>query len=160
MDKMLNHIFHRCEKCFYAVKTSAEFVQKQIVCPYDGEDMHHHYVENMSIFSNLAEWEESGREGYYSLALGRVVESKNEEEVIMEQRGFIKESKLKKAQEKDWYDKWWKAQNAKEEEIARLTAIYHEGLAKGLTKEEAITKAFTAEDALSGKLDTLFKNGE
>jgi len=77
----------------------------------------------------------------------------------MAERGFVKESKLKQAQEDDWYEKWWKAQNEKEAEIRRLTDIYNKALEEGKTKEEAITLAFSAEDALSGKLDKLFRKG-
>lgn len=152
-------IFHRCEKCFYAVKTGDEYRQKQITCPYDGEDMLHHYNVDMSIFTNLEEFISSERPGWYSLALGRIVDSKQVEEDIMKSRGFVKESELKQNTSDDWYEKWWEAQNAKEEEIHRLTNIYKQALEEGKTKEEAITIAFSAEDALSGKLDKLFKKG-
>lgn len=153
-------IFHRCPKCFYAVKTGDEYSTKQITCPYDeGEDMLHHYTETMSIFTNYEEFVQSDRPGYYSLALGRIVPSKQSEEDVMKKRGFVKESSLKQAQDDDWYEKWWEAQNAKEAEINRLTTIYNKALEEGKTKEEAITMAFSAEDALSGHLDKLFKKG-
>jgi len=153
-------IFHRCETCYYAVKTGDDHKYKQFTCPYDGDVMLHHYVDEMSIFTNLEDWIAKGKKGYYSLALGRAVENKQEEEKIMKDRGFIKESDLKQATADDWYDKWWEVENAKEEEIQRLMEIYNNALSEGKTKEEAIAEAFTAEDCLSGHLDNLFKRGE
>tara|TARA_R110002126_G_scaffold3131_2_gene17539 strand:+ start:615 stop:1076 length:462 start_codon:yes stop_codon:yes gene_type:complete len=150
-------IYHRCETCFYSVKTGDEYRQKQITCPYDEDTMLHHYVDDMSIFTNFEEFTSSDRPGYYSLALGRIVDSKGDEEEIMKERGFVKESEL--TADTEWYEKWWKVENEREAEINRLTTIYNNALAEGMTAEEACTMAFTAEDAISGKLDKLFKKG-
>lgn len=97
-------------------------------------------------------WNTTGRHGvngYYSKALGRHVESRQKEQKIMESRGFVCEADLSK-------DRWDTAVETQKRRVAnqdKNIETYTEALKSGKTKEEAVCAAFTASDAVSGKLD-------
>jgi hypothetical protein len=115
--------------------------------------------QEISIFTNLDFHLASGRDGYYSLALGRIVESEEREEEIMKERGFVKESVLNKNNNHDdYFDYMLSLLSLREKEINRLTNIYNKALADGLSEEEAMAMAYNTEDALSGNLDKLFSS--
>jgi len=148
-------IFYRCNGCLYSFKTGEETDDLRS-CPHcDGQ------FEKMdgevSIFSNRDYHIASGRDGFYSMALGRVVESETVEEEIMRERGFIKETELnRKHGRDDYFDHMQNLLRIRETEIARLTKIYNDALAEGKSPEDAVLLAYNTEDALSGKLERLF----
>ena len=91
------------------------------------------------------------------MALGRAVASPESEERIMNDMGFVKESKLNKKHDHTNYVGYqMQLAYEREKEIARLTEIYLGALRSGKTQEEAVAEAFNTEDALSGKLIQLF----
>lgn len=100
-------------------------------------------------------WNTTGRygaNGYFSHALGKHVDSHRAEQKIMESRGFVCEADLPK-------DRWDDAVTRQKERVAiqdKCIETYTSALDSGKTKEEAVVEAFTAEDALSGKLDKAF----
>ena len=151
----MNVVYHRCPQCFWTTKTSSDF-EKVVECPYDHQSMSR-FDRELSIFTNQQDHIDSGAPGFYSLALGRIVESTSVEEEIMKSRGFVKESKLNERHNRDDYvDYQMQLAKHREEEINRLTNIYKDALAEGRTEEEAVALAFSTEDALSGKLQQLF----
>ena len=156
----MSYKYYRCASCFYSFKNDEEKQSIETPCPYCGDKFEKHDKE-LTIHGNAEDYYANGGHLYYSMALGRVVDNEGVEEKIMMEKGFIKESKLdKKKKTENYVDKWLEAEFQKEKEIARLTAIYNNAIAKGKTKEEAVALAFTAEDALSGKLEKLFIRGE
>jgi len=147
--------YHRCPQCYWTVKTSSDF-EKVVECPYDHQSMTR-FDRELSIFINREDHLKSGLPGFYSYALGRIVESEEREEEIMREKGFVRESKLnEKHGRRDYVDHTMSLAKAREDEIRRLTNIYKDALAEGKTEEEAVALAFSAEDALSGKLQQLF----
>ena len=148
--------YYRCEGCFYTVKSDEQNFEKLTTCPYCPGD----FVKSerdLSLRSNLIEWENSNREGFFSMALGRAVASPESEERIMNDMGFVKESKLNKKHDHTNYVGYqMQLAYEREKEIARLTEIYLGALRSGKTQEEAVAEAFNTEDALSGKLIQLF----
>ncbi len=97
-------------------------------------------------------WNTTGRygvNGYFSKALGRHVESPQKEQKIMEARGFVCEADLPK----DRWDTAVETQKRRVENQDKNIETYTEALKSGKTKEEAVCAAFTASDAVSGKLD-------
>lgn len=149
--------YHRCPQCLWTVKSGSENFEKLVECPYDTSVMENFNDQEISIFTNLDLHLSSGRDGYYSLALGRIVESEEREEEIMRERGFVKESVLNKNNNHDdYFDHMLQLLSLREREIKRLTNIYNKALEDGLSEEEAIALAYNTEDALSGNLDKLF----
>jgi hypothetical protein len=156
----MSYKYYRCASCYYCFKNDEEKESIDEPCPFCG-DKFHKFDEELSLFRNAEDYYANGGHRYFSMALGRVVDNEGVEERLMAEKGFIKESKLdKKKKTENFVDKWLEAEFAKEKEIARLTAIYDKAVAEGKTKEEAVALAFTAEDALSGKLEKLFTRGE
>jgi hypothetical protein len=154
----MSYTYYRCASCYYCFKNNEEKESITTPCPFCG-DKFDKFDEELSIFRNAEDYYSNGGTRFYSMALGRVVDNEGEEEKIMASMGFIRETKLdKKKGQKDFIDKWLEAEFAKEKEIARLTNIYEKAIAEGKSKEEAIAEAFSAEDALSGKLNNLFSN--
>jgi len=93
-----------------------------------------------------------GANGYFSKALGVHVDSPQKEKKIMESKGFVCEADLPK-------DRWDDAVSAQKDRIEfqdKCIDTYTSALDNGKTKEEAVVEAFTAQDALSGKLDKAF----
>lgn len=151
-------VYHRCPQCLWTVKSATENFAKLVQCPYDQSVMEN-FDDEITIFSNLEYHISSARDGFYSLALGRIVDSEAKEEEIMRSRGFIKESELNRKHKTDNYvDHLLQLANIREKEIERLTNIYKQAIADGKTKEEAVALAYNTEDALSGQLDKLFSN--
>mgnify|MGYP003111034405 CR=1 FL=1 len=100
-------------------------------------------------------WNTTGRygaDGYYSKALGTHVDSPHKEKKIMESRGFVCEADLPKHR----WDDAVEAQKQRVEFQDKCIDTYTTALDNGKTKEEAVVEAFTAEDALSGKLEKAF----
>jgi hypothetical protein len=93
-----------------------------------------------------------GANGYYSKALGGFVDSPIAERNIMEARGFVNEADLPK---NFWEDKMQQKKDQVAEQDKYINA-YQDKLAAGKTKEEAVAEVFTAEDAISGKLEKTF----
>ena len=90
-----------------------------------------------------------GADGYFSKALGKHVSSPQKEKKIMESRGFVCEADLPK-------DRWDTAVETQKRRVAeqdKNIETYTSALKSGKTKEEAVVEAFTAKDAVSGKLD-------
>ena len=97
-----------------------------------------------------------GVNGYFSKALGKHVESPQTEQKIMESRGFVCEADLPK-------DRWDTAVETQKRRVAeqdKNIETYTEALKSGKTKEEAVVEAFTARDAVSGKLDETWGKNE
>ncbi len=150
-------IFYRCDSCLYSFKTEGETDDLR-ACPHCNGQFEKMDSE-VSIFSNRDYHLASGRDGFYSMALGRVVESESVEEDIMRERGFVKESELNRKHNHDnYFEHMQNLLRMREIEIARLTKIYNDALAEGKSPEEAIALAYNTEDALSGKLEKLFSN--
>ena len=72
--------------------------------------------------------------------------------LIMEKKGFVCEADLPQHYWEDLTEK------SKEKKFAqsKLVDTYKEKLDAGKTKEEAVAETFTAQDAISGKLDETF----
>ena len=156
----MSYTYYRCASCYYSFKNDEELKEINEPCPFCGDTFEKHDNE-LSIHGNAQDYYLNGGTRYYSMALGRVVDNEGEEERIMNSMGFIKESKLdKKRKTENFVDKWLEAEFAKEKEIRRLMKIYEDAMAEGKTQEEAVALAFTAEDALSGKLESLFTKGD
>ena len=148
--------FSRCISCYWAFKNNQEH-ELVAVCPHCTGDMKRLDGE-VSIHSNAEQYYCDGNTGFYSMALGRAVENEGEEEKILNAMGFVKESKLnRKRNDDNFVDNWLKAEMEREREAQRLIKIYKDALADGVPEEEAIALAFSAEDALSGKLEEIFK---
>ena len=115
-------------------------------------------TEHYSAFASLnkdSSWSSTGSHGvngYFSAALGKHVDSKAAEKKIMEKKGFVCEAGLPQHYWEDLTEK------SKEKKFAqsKLVDTYKEKLDAGKTKEEAVAETFTAQDAISGKLDETF----
>ena len=101
-------------------------------------------------------WEGGWRDGlssnYYSMALGRKVSNKREEEKILNSQGFVSENDLGK----DWFENTQAKQLAKFEAQDKKTETYNKVLAETGSKEMAIEKAFPAHECLDGTLDAMY----
>ena len=104
-------------------------------------------------------WDGTGKHGvngFYSKALGKHVANKHTEQKIMEGRGFVWEADLPK----DRWDTAVETQKRRVSEQDKHIETYTEALKSGKTKEEAVVEAFTAADAVSGKLDNTWGKSE
>jgi hypothetical protein len=102
-------------------------------------------------------WNTTGRygaNGYFSKALGKHISSPIEENKIMESRGFVCEADLPK----DRWDSAVETQKVRVSEQDKQIETYTSALKSGKTKEDAVVAAFTAKDAISGKLDQTWGN--
>lgn len=70
----------------------------------------------------------------------------------MESQGFVCEADLPKYTWEEAEEKAMRSHIAQDQ----YTKTYQEKLAAGKSKEEAVAETFTAQDALSGKLDETF----
>ena len=74
----------------------------------------------------------------------------------MENKGFVCEADLPK----DRWDSAVETQKERVKEQDKNIETYTEALKSGKTKEEAVVEAFTAKDAVSGKLDKTWGKSE
>ena len=158
----MQYNYHRCEECYWAFKTEPEVMPNTRCKHCGGKNVT--FEEELSLFRNKDDFNASGKKGHYSIAMGRVVKSEWHEEKEMKKRGFIKESELNrkhagKFDGDNYADHMINLAMIREEEIHRLTTIYQENVANGMSEEEACMLAFSAEDIMSGKLEELFKHG-
>lgn len=88
----------------------------------------------------------------YSMALGRKVANKREEQKIMEARGFVNEKDLGK----DWFEKTQSTLQWRKDERQKKSEIYKKTLDETGSAEKAVEVAFPAKECLDGTLDKIF----
>lgn len=152
--------FH-CVKCKHTqdellfeamgVSERVQYADKSFTCEECGSSNWSSRINVPQLDSSSNTFRESVN-GYYSKALGRHISSRKEEQKIMESRGFVCEADLPKHTWEEAEEKAMRSHIAQEEYVT----TYQNKLAAGKTKEEAVAETFTAQDALSGKLDATF----
>lgn len=95
-----------------------------------------------------------GASGYFSPALGKHVSSPAEAQRQLEAKGFVNEADLPKYHAEDKMD----AHKHRLVEQQKLEDKYSSLVKSGMTKEDAVVETWTAQDALSGKLDQIYNN--
>lgn len=111
----------------------------------------------LSVPTSHSSWHSTGKygvNGYFSPALGRYVDSPAKAQKELEAKGFVNEADLPKYHAEDK----WEAQKERVGEQNKLEDKYRSLVKSGKTKEEAVVETWTAEDALSGKLDQIYNN--
>ena len=143
-----------CTKCNYLAEYFVFGYDESVPCEccFSAE----HQVRQISLPSKHSSWHSTGRygaNGYFSKALGRYVDSPQQAQNILEKQGFVCEADLPKHR---WDDA---TEKHRDTIIQQETYIqtYKDKLASGKSKEEAVAETFTAQDALSGKLEQTFK---
>lgn len=92
-------------------------------------------------------------QGVYSMALGKKVHNKREEEKILNAKGFISEKELGS----HWWDDQMAKKQAKLAEQDRLTDTYNSKVKEyNGDKTRAMTETFTTEACLDGSLHDTF----
>jgi len=97
-------------------------------------------------------WSDGMGHTMYSMALGRKVANKREEQKIMEARGFVNEKDLGEG----WYEKTQSTLQWRKDERTKKSEIYKKTLEETGSAEKAVEVAFPASEALDGTLDKIY----
>jgi len=97
-------------------------------------------------------WSEGLSSNMYSMALGKKVANKREEQKIMESRGFVNEKDLGQG----WFEKTQSTLQWRKDERTKKSEIYKKTLEETGSAEKAVEVAFPASEALDGTLDKIY----
>ena len=144
---------YTCDLCF----TTDEYfcdLDARPICPKCQTNLHQN--RKLSIPNTHSSWHSTGKygaNGYWSQALGRFVDSPAQAHKELESKGFVCEADLPKHHVED---KLQQAQDRLQQQT-QYENKYKSLVAQGVSKEDAVSQTWTASDALSGKLDTIYK---
>lgn len=150
---------YRCHRCYTEDDYWFDIMEVAVALtkpPCSHCNMSDQQARILAVPQSHSSWHSTGRygaSGYFSPALGKHVSSPAEAQRQLEAKGFVNEADLPKYHAEDKMD----AHRHRLAEQQKLEDKYSSLVKSGIKKEDAVAQTWTAQDALSGKLDEIYK---